>query len=320
VFTRRFRRLRLHWRDITQLSDAEATALIRSDEIDVLVDLSGHWANGRVPLFASRPAPVQISLGTYPCTTGLPAMDFRITDKYVDPPGSERLLSEKLVRLHRCYCCYELPRPLPKPGPLPALRRGYVTFGCFQRPQKLSAELMRLWSAILLRTPGSRLLFHHLFDSRNSRHVSKASREPILAALGRHGVAASRVRFAGYRPGSEHLATIAATDIALDSFPYHGMTTTCDSVAMGVPVVTLAGRSHVSRAGVSILTAVGLEDWIAPDGEAYIETTLRHARDLKGLARLRASLPRRVRASPLTNGRDFAKSLERVYRECCRRT
>jgi len=181
-------------------------------------------------------------------------MDLRITDKHVDPPGrAEHLHSEKLVRLNRCYCCYELPRPLPKPGPLPALSRGYVTFGCFQRPQKLSAELLRLWSAILLRTPRSRILFHHLFDSRNSRHVSKASREPILAALGRHGVAASRVLFAGYRPGPHHLATIASTDIALDSFPYHGMTTTCDSVAMGVPVVTLAGRSHVSRAGVSIL-------------------------------------------------------------------
>lgn len=316
-YTLRFQRQADHWRDISRLSDADAAALIRRDEIEILVDLSGHWMRGRLPVFALRPAPIQISFPTYPATSGLLAMDYRIADHWTDPPGlTEHLHSEKLIRLNRCYCCYNIPRPLPRVRRLPALDRGYVTFGSFHRMQKLSSELLRLWAVVLHRVPRSRLLFHHEFAE--GRGVAPVFRERVVETFARLGVAASRLRFVGLRHHRAHLDLIGSVDIALDAYPYHGMTITCDCFTMGVPVVTLAGRSHVSRVGVSLLTAMELPDWIAESPERYIEIAVRGAGDVGALARLRRSLRRRMRQSPLTDAPGYLKALEEEYGRCRR--
>jgi len=245
-------------------------------------------------------------------------MDFRITDAEADPPGvSEGLHSEKLVRLDRCYCCYQPPERLPPPGPPPVLRAGTITFGSFHRPKKLSAELIHLWSTIMHQAPCSRILFHHVFGG--ARHVSKEFREPILSAFSQYGIVSSRVLFTGARPLEEHLATIARADLALDAIPYNGMTITCESLAMGVPVVTLAGLSHVSRVGVSLLKACGMEEWIADTAEQYVSTAVSWAGRVQELSKLRADLPHRIRASPLTNAHSYVRALESAYRACCGR-
>lgn len=315
-YTAKFRSLSEHWRDTSRLTDGEAAQLIRSDRVEILVDLSGHWSTGRLALLALRPAPIQISFPTYPATSGLSAVDYRITDSWTDPPGmTEHLHSETLLRLDRCYCCYEFPGSLPKSVPLPAIANGFVTFGSFHRMQKLSVELLRLWAAIMKKVPNSKILFHHVFGP--GPNVLPEFRVPIVKSLSDFGIFESRISFVGKRTHAKHFEAIGRADIALDAYPYHGMTITCDSLAMGVPVVTLAGRSHVSRVGVSLLSAVQLDDWIASTPQEYVEIAVQKALELNILSRLRRSLRSQFRKSPLMDATSYVRSLEEVY---CRTT
>lgn len=311
-WTRRYQRLADRWRDISRKTDQQVAQLIRRDRIQILVDCSGHWTNGRLSLFSLKPAPIQVSLPTYPATTGLEAVDYRITDGVADPKGmTEHLHSEKLIRLPRVCVTYEPPLEAPEVNELPALRNGSVTFGCFNRRQKITDDMLALWAAILKCTPGSRLLFHHTFNGQPL--VCREITDPIMQIFEARGIDPTRVRFLGRLPLAEHLRVFHRIDVCLDTFPYHGMTMTCEALWMGVPVVTLAGRSHVSRTGLSLLTAVGLKDFVADAPHQYVRIAVSAARNLRRLAVLRATLRERMHRSPLTRADDYARALERAY-------
>lgn len=300
-----------HWRSEPFIPRAELAALILRDGIDVLVDLTGHSSLPSFDIFARRPAPVQAAWLGYLCTTGLTRMDYRITDARSDPPGtSEPLHTETLLRLPRPQWCY---RPFASvevsPEP-PCARNGHVTFGSFNYAAKLSRSARRLWAGILERVPGSRLLSLGIPEG--------AARETILRDLAEDGVDPGRVSFEPRMSLERYLARIGDVDIALDSTPYSGGTTTCDCLWMGVPVVTLPGTRSVSRSAASLLDAVGLAGWIAAGPEDYVRIAAERAGDAGGLARLRGSLRERMRASPLMDEAGFARDMEAAYRQMWR--
>lgn len=306
-------RLKTHcdaWTEIFDLGDEEVARRIAADRIDILVDLAGHTAGGRLGVFARKPAPVQATWLGYPDTTGLDAMDWRFTDAIADPPGdADRHCSERLLRLDRGFLCYRAPELAPEVAEPPSIRSGNITFGSFNNLAKLTPELVALWARLLARLPGSRIVIkaHGLA----SDGVQRAMRERFAAA----GVAEDRVTLLdAERAVRHHLERYAEMDIALDSFPYHGTTTTFEALWMGVPVVVLEGRAHVSRVGVSILRHLGLDELVARDADDYIAKAAALAADPERLARLRAGLRDRLRESPLMDARAFARSIEAAYR------
>jgi len=298
------------FRPIASKSDAEVCRIIRRDGIHILVDLSGHFAEGRLGVLARKPAPIQVSFPTYPSTTGLATVNYRIGDGQTDPRNAvDSLYSEQLIRLRRCYCCYQPPdAPL---GDLLVRTAAPVAFGIFNRPAKVTDPMLRVCARLLARVPGSRLLFHHTYNGSGS--VSNSYRKPIRRIFQDAGIDPRRLLFIGGLPLAEHLQTIAGVDIALDTFPYNGMTTTCECYWMGVPVVTLAGAAHVSRVGISLASAMGLRDWIAETNEDYIDIAVAKACDLGGLRRLRSGLRQRMLNSSLTDARGYARAMERAY-------
>jgi protein O-GlcNAc transferase len=301
------------WRDIRKKTDEEAAHLIRRDRIDILIDCTGHMDDNRLSLFALKPAPIQVSFPTYPATTGLRTVDYRITDRYSDPRGmTEHLHTERLVRLPTVCALYELPLDAPEPNPLPALANGVVTFGCFNRQHKITPDALGIWASILRRVPGSRLLFQNQFNNRPE--VSADFQGPIVRAFAEHGVEGSRVLFTGGGLSlPDHLRLFHEVDICLDTFPFNGMTMTCESLWMGVPVITLAGRSHISRMGVSLLTAARMTDWIAASPEEYVRIAKRMTARPERLAEVRAGLRERMRRSPLLQSKRYIRELERSY-------
>lgn len=297
------------WRDIGGVDDATALAMIRADQLDIAVDLSGHTGGNRLGLFAQRIAPVQVTWLGYPNTTGVPAIDFRLTDEWADPPAmTESLQTEALVRLSSGFLAYQ-PRPeAPEVAPPPFRNRGHVTFGCFSNPAKLSDTCLSLWADVLAATPGSRFLVkaRGLEDPR-----ADARFRARFAAVGGD---AARLDLSGWEGNFEsHLRRYADIDIALDSHPYHGTTTTCEALWMGVPVVTLAGDAHVSRVGVSLLARAGHPEWVAANRDDYVRIAASLASDLDSLAVHRAALRGALRVSTLTNVRQLARELEGVY-------
>jgi predicted O-linked N-acetylglucosamine transferase (SPINDLY family) len=304
-----------HWHRIIGLADAELADLIRADGIDILVDLAGHTANNRLPVFARKPAPVQVSWLGYPNTTGLDTIDYRLTDALADPLGSgEELYTEQLVRLPRSGWCYRPFGQSPPVGVPPVHDTGYITFGCFNAMAKINDPLLELSTKILLAVPGSRLLL------KNSPVAEPSVRQRISAMLGQAGIGPERLQVLGRVPDiAGHLACYGRVDIALDTFPYHGTTTTCEALWMGVPVVTLAGQTHVSRVGVSLLSNLGLAELIATSPGEYVDLAVGLAADLPRLAGLRASLRERMRASPLMDAAAFASDMEAAYREMWRK-
>ncbi len=294
--------------------DADLAARIRADRIDILVDLAGHMAYQRLNVFAQRPAPVQATYLGYPNTTGLRAVDYRIGDAWVDPPGeSDRYYTERVVRLDRSFLCY-------RPGPdihevvrLPASLAGRVTFGCFNNFQKLSDPFFVTVARVLAAAPGSRLLLKA--RPLASRRVADAVRARFAAT----GTGADRLVLRGWSTRVEdHLGEYREVDIALDSFPYNGTTTTCEAMWMGVPVVTLRGDRHAGRVGASLLHAVGLPGQVARDADEYVRIAAGLAADLNGLAELRAGMRDRLRQSPLMDEQGFTRELERCYLEMWR--
>jgi predicted O-linked N-acetylglucosamine transferase (SPINDLY family) len=243
----------------------------------------------------------------YANTTGMTAMDYRITDNCADPPGlTEHLHTEKLLRMPNIYMAFEPPAAGPEINALPALHTGRITFGSFNAITKISSVVVRTWSRILASLPNADLLVATL--------PSELARNRLLAAFADHGIGAERIRLYGKLPRNEFLALHGLADIALDPFPFHGTTTTCHSLWMGLPVVALAGSSHASRVGVSMLTSVGLPELIARTEDEYCEIALDLARDLEKLSRLRSSMRERMLSSPLTDSARFARHLESAYR------
>jgi tetratricopeptide (TPR) repeat protein len=299
-----------HWVPIHHLSDELAAARIREDAIDVLVDLSGHTSHNRMMLFARKPAPLAVTWLGYPNTTGLPAIDYRFTDAVADPPGeTDRLHTERLVRLAPGFLCYRAPEDSGAVAPLPAAAAGHVTFGSFNNVAKLSPATIALWARLLREMPGSRLLL------KASQFKDRGTRERIAAGFVAAGVESERVTvLPPHAATAEHLAAYGRVDIALDPLPYNGTATTCEALWMGVPVVTLRGGRHAARVGASILTAVGLENLIAQTPDEYLATAVKLAREREALATLRASLRERMRVSPLCDGGRFARAVEDTYR------
>ncbi len=310
--TQHLRGLAREWRDIAALADGDAARLIRDDAIDILVDLSGHTAGNRLLLFARRPAPVQMTWLGYLGGTGMAAMDYRITDRYADPQGeADNQYREQLLRLPHSKWCYLPPAAMPACNALPAQSGGYVTFGSFCSFARISNETMRAWALLLRRLPGARL--------RMIGAPGGESLDRMLEIFDAAGVYADRLDLVGRLPLDACLQQYLQIDIALDPFPCNGATTTCESLWMGVPVVSRSGRSGASRSGISLLTNAGLAQLVADSWESYVDIALSLATDLPALAQLRATLRERLRASPLLDAEGFTRDLEALYRDAWRR-
>lgn len=314
--TQRLRGLGVAWRDISRWSDEDAADRIRADQIDILVDLAGHTAGGRMLLFARKAAPVQVTWLGYPNTTGLAAMDYRLTDAVADPEGeTDRYHTEGLVHLPRGFLCYGNPRDSPEVGEPPVLRNGGVTFGCFNNLAKVTPRMVALWAELLRALPGARLLM------KSHGLTSEMARRDLQALFSANGIGPGRLELCPFeRAFVGHLAKYGEVDIALDVFPYNGTTTTCEALWMGVPVVTLAGRTHVSRVGASLLSHAGMAELVAHNPRQYLEKALQLAGDPERLRTLRRGMRQRLRSSELLDAAGFTRALEAVYRELWART
>ena len=306
--TRRLRRAAAHWHPIAGLSDDDALRLIREDGIDILVDVAGHTANNRLPLLARKPAPLQFAWLGYPNTTGLPAIDYRLTDADADPAGAENLHSEALIRLETGFLCYGGDKAAPHIGPFPCLQRGYVTFASFNNLSKVGAEVVAAWSRILQGVAHSRLLL------KGKALADGETRHAYGEMFAGHGIGPERLDLHGYMDHrNDHLGLYGMADFALDPFPYNGTATTCEALWMGVPVVSLSGERHAGRVGTSILNRLGLPELAATTVDEYVETAVGLAGRVDKLAELRRGLRARLKTSPLGDAAAFAGAVEAAY-------
>ena len=294
------------WRSTHLKSDEQLAAQISAEGIDILVDLTMHMANGRPLLFARKPAPVQLAWLAYPGTTGNPAMDYRITDPWLDPPelGDDRY-TETSLRLPDTFWCYDPLISGLQPNPLPASSAGHLTFGCLNNFCKISDDTLRRWGQVMARLPSSRLIL----QAASGRH-----RQRVLDLLAQYDIAAERIEFVGFQPRWQYLQTYQRIDICLDTLPYNGHTTSLDAYWMGVPVVSKVGASVVGRAGWSQLNNLGLAELAAFDDPSFIDIAVGLATDWSRLKHLRRTLRSRLEASPLMDGRRFAAAFETLYR------
>ena len=313
--TRRLQHSAAAWRDIRGLGDGRVAELIQRDGIDLLVDLAGHTSFNRLSVFARKPAPVQVTWLGYPNTTGLEAIDYRLTDAVCDPPGTtEHLHTEELIRLPHGFLCYLPSLDAPSLCDPPSETRGHLTFGAFNNLSKVTPEAIRTWARILLRLPRAHLIM------KNKPFRDPATRARYSALFSAQGVDPGRVELLHWLPGTErHLAQYNRVDIALDTFPYNGTTTTCEALWMGVPVITLRGAAHAGRVGAGLLHAIGLTEWVAGDQDRYVELAVRLAGDARTRKTLRAGLRGRMLQSPLCDGKGFARQMEETYRDLWRR-
>jgi predicted O-linked N-acetylglucosamine transferase (SPINDLY family) len=305
--TQRLRAYADDWRDVWQLADDALIELIRTDRIDILVDLSGHTASNRLAVFARRAAPVQVSYLGYPASTGVATMDYRITDAVTDPPvPADDWHCERLLRLPDSQWCFRPFGTPPVPCPLPAREAGFVTFGSFNTLTKASDTLLRCWVQILVKLPTAHL--------RLTRVRSAQRAAEIIALFGQSGVAAERIECVLYANDPPYGQQFAGVDIALDNYPYNGVTTTCESLYVGVPVVSLHGRNGVSRSSLSLLRALGLGELAASTPEQYVDIAVALGSDLSRLEQLRASLRSRFEQSSLRDEKRFAANFEELLR------
>ena len=312
--TARYRGLADGWHSTVGEKDPAIAARIQEDGIDILVDLAGHTADNRQLVFAARPAPVQVAWLGYPNTTGQSAMDYRISDAIADPeaPG-DALYSETLVRLAGGFLCYGPPADAPEIAGSPALDGGHVTFGSFNNLSKVTPPVVAAWARILDAVPGSRLLI------KSRPLADEETRARYLEMFAAHGTDTGRVELLSWIPSkSGHLGAYGRVDIGLDPFPYNGTTTTCEAMWMGVPVITLSGDRHAGRVGASILTRVGLTEFITGTAAAYVEAAMKLADDRDRLSELRHGLRRRLRGSLLCDGAAFTRDVEAAYRDMWR--
>ena len=310
--TERIRAACDRWRSVFRASDEDLAEMIGRDEIDILVELSGHTAENRLPMLARRVTPIQMTYLGYPNTTGLAEMDYRITDAIADPPGaSDAWHTERLIRVEGGFLAF---RPLEgggdtTPSDAPVEESGSITFGSFNNLAKINGMVLDAWASILEGVPGS-ALFLKAKGLRDER-----IQERIRAVFRARGIdAEARVTMAGHeRSNAEHLRLYHRVDLALDTFPYNGTTTTCEALWMGTPVVALAGASHAGRVGASLLSRIGLDDLVCSSPQAYVETAVALANDRGRLKALRTGLRERLLASPLMDAKRLAAGLEAAY-------
>lgn len=311
--TQRLRGQAHGWIECAAEGDEALAERIRADGIDILVDLSGHTEGNRLPVFARKPAPIQVSWLGFPGSTGLSAVDYRFTDPVMDPEGeADAFYAEKLVRLPRFYAAFRPHPGTPDPALLPAQRNGFVTFVSFNNLAKITPAMLDLWGRILRDLPSARLLI------QAAGLDDPACVAPIAAHFERAGVGAQRLDFRGWCGIEDYLAIGQSADIALDPFPFNGGVTTCHALWMGLPVVTRSGRSAASRVGQSLLGQCGLSELVAEDEAGYHRIATGLALDVPRLAGLRAGLRDRMQASGLLDGLSLARAVEHEYRRMWR--
>ncbi|KAJ9184519.1 hypothetical protein P3X46_004234 [Hevea brasiliensis] len=298
------------WRDIYGIDEKKVASMVREDKVDILVELTGHTANNKLGMMACRSAPVQVTWIGYPNTTGLPTIDYRITDSQADPPDTKQKHVEELVRLPECFLCYT---PSPEAGPVastPALANGFITFGSFNNLAKITPKVLQVWARILCAVPNSRLVV------KCKPFCCDSVRQRFLSTLEELGLESLRIDLLPLiLLNHDHMQAYSLMDISLDTFPYAGTTTTCESLYMGVPCVTMAGAVHAHNVGVSLLSKVGLGHLVAKNEDEYVQLALQLASDIPALSNLRMSLRDLMSKSPVCDGASFALGLESIYRD-----
>jgi len=300
------------WRDIRGLTDRALWEQVRQDQIDVLFDLAGHGLNNRLSVFAMKPAPLQATWLGYEGTSGLSAIDYIVADRYQIPEGHECYYREKPLILAGGYVCYDPLEEAPPVAPLPASRRGYLTFGSFNNLAKITPQVIAVWARIMKALPNSRLVLKY----KGLETVPIRRRYADLFAA--EGIDPARLDMLGWTTYAHALSMYHGVDIALDTFPFSGSLTTCDAMWMGVPVVTWPGPTFGGRHTLGHLQRIGRPEWIARDLEHYVEIVLQLAQDLPQLAEIRAGLRQCVAQSPLCDGRSVAQDLSRALRAAWR--
>ena len=296
------------WHPVKALSDQALAEKIRADGIDILFDLSGHTAHNRLSMFAWKPAPVQVAWLGYFATTGVAAIDYLIADPWTLPASEEASFTEKIWRLPETRLCFTPPDVRVEVGPLPALAGSGPTFACFNTLSKMNDAVVALWARVLAAVPASRLFL------MAKQLAETASRHRVVEQFAARGIDAGRLILEGAVPRGQYLATYQRVDIALDPFPFTGGTTTVEALWMGVPVLTLAGKTFLARQGVGLLMNAGLPQWIAADADDYVAKAVAHAADLDRLAQLRSGLREKVLGSPLFDAPRFARHFEAALR------
>ncbi|MCK1360290.1 tetratricopeptide repeat protein [Bradyrhizobium sp. 199] len=306
-YTAKFKSMADVWVDAWGLSDDELADRIQADNVDILIDVSGHTTGNRLQCFARKPAPIQATGFGHATGTGMSTMDYVLADPIFIPPSVRHLFPEKIHDLP-CLITMEPVTNL-QPSELPMLRNGYVTFGVFNRIYKISDDAIRVWSAIMREVPGSKIILKHgLLDDQ-------LLRDSLIARFIAQGIAEEDITCLGTTSRDDHLRAFDQIDISLDTFPQNGGISTWESLYKGVPVVAKLGNGASSRAGASIVTAVSLGDWIAEDDAGYVEIARRFASQPKYLAKLRAGLPAQIAASPAGNVEIYTRELEAGYRQ-----
>jgi protein O-GlcNAc transferase len=298
-----------HWTNISDMSDQLVAEKIFEDEIDILVDLAGHSANNALPILYQKPAPIQVTWLGYPNTTGLSAVDYRVTDLLADPDGAELVHTESLIRLNNGFLCYEGDSEVPVQKDIPYDKNGYFTFGSFNNYVKVTPEVIEVWAQILKDVPQSKLIL------KSSQFADKDTKGRCIKLFKKQGVSKERLNLVAMLPKpSDHMSFYGELDLALDPFPYNGTTTTFEALWMGVPTLTLSGVVHASRVGESILSRIGLESFVSYSKDEYIKLAKLKSESLDELRALRVSLRATMLSSPLCDQQDFAKQMENAYR------
>ncbi len=293
------------WHECRSLSNDQLSQKIRGDEIDILVDLMMHMGRNRAPVLAQKPAPIQIDWLAYPGGTGIESIDYRITDPIIDPSAGDDSYTEKSLRLPDCWCCYD---PLSRISPAAPRPNRPIVFGSLNNPRKLNEPTISLWARAMHTTPDSKMII---------LSISARQRASILAAFELSGIAPNRIEFVGRTRRTDYLRQYDRIDIALDSLPYNGITTTCDALWMGAPVVTLAGQTAAGRVGTSLLTAAGFPELATTSADKFVEVAERLASDPQKLEHLRLTLRHGCEHSTLMNHPAFAKNFESALIETC---
>lgn len=298
------------WREIANRKPEDVAEQIRQDKIDILVEMAGHTGNNALLTFARKPAPVQINMIGFPSTTGLSAIDYRVTDSLCDPPGmTERFNTEKLLRIDPIFWCYLPPEGVAEVGELPAMENGVVTFTSVNNFTKVTPEVQRLWAKILAAAPGSRMIM------QTSALSSEHTQEKVKKIFAEEGVGAERLEFRPWSDFNSYMKLLERSDMTLDPFPFNGGTTTCHSLWMGAPVITLAGDRHASRMGLSMMHCIGLPEFVAKTPDEYVQIAVHFANDLSRLSEIRKGMRQRLTNSPLLDGAAYTRHLENAYRQ-----
>lgn len=296
-----------HWCETQDLSDDELLRVIRNDKIDILIDCAGHMSGNRLGIFAMHPAPVQMSAFGYPCTTGLRSIEYRLSDFITENAESKEYYTESLILLDSCFCSYVPFENAPEIATLPALKNGYLTFGSFHNIARLNQQVITLWAQILNAIPSSRLtLFRTTLCGQVVEKLSKWFKNS--------NVDLSRIDFLNEIPGDGYLSVYNTVDCQLDTFPWSGHTTACESLWMGVPVITLFGDRHAGRMVSSVLHNCGMADWITYSKAEYLQKAISISSDIDSLDIIRKNLRSVMRSSALLDGKKYTEHLETQYR------